>query len=113
MNLARGNDMTNLVLAIDGMFSVTDFNKGKANQIFDSVKANNIGIVVKNNKPECILLSPDEYRRIMKRLEDSEDYVLATRRKESSNLSDSLSAEDVFGVLSEDDLKDVEEIDFE
>ena len=49
----------------------------------------------------------------MKRLEDSEDYVLATRRKENSNLSDSLSAEDVFGVLSEDDLKDVEEIDFE
>ena len=105
--------MTNITSVIDGMFSVTDFNKGKANQIFDTVKANKIGIVVKNNRPECILLDPEEYKRIMKKIEDSEDYALAMQRLQSSNLSNALSSQEVFGDLSENEPEESGEIDFE
>ena len=96
--------MTNLVSAIDGMFSVTDFNKGKANQIFDSIKTNRIGIVVKNNKPECILLSPEEYKRIMRIIEDHEDYSLALQRLSNNDMSQALSSQEVFFDVADDDL---------
>ena len=105
--------MTNITSVLDGMFSVTDFNKGKANQIFERVKENKIGIVVKNNRPECILLDPEEYKKIMRRIEDSEDHVLAMQRLESGDLSKALSSEEVFGDISDEDLKEAGDIDFE
>ena len=105
--------MTNLVSAIDGMFSVTDFNKGKANQIFDSIKTNRIGIVVKNNKPECILLSPEEYKRIMRIIEDHEDYSLALQRLSNNDMSQALSSREVFFDVADDDLKQIGDVEFE
>ena len=105
--------MTNLVSAIDGMFSVTDFNKGKANQIFDSIKTNRIGIVVKNNKPECILLSPEEYKRIMRIIEDYEDYSLALQRLSNNDMSQALSSHEVFFDVADDDLKQIGDVEFE
>ena len=105
--------MTNLVSAIDGMFSVTDFNKGKANQIFDSIKTNRIGIVVKNNKPECILLSPEEYKRIMRIIEDYEDYSLALQRLSNNDMSQALSSNEVFFDVADDDLKQIGDVEFE
>ena len=105
--------MTNLVSAIDGMFSVTDFNKGKANQIFDSIKTNRIGIVVKNNKPECILLSPEEYKRIMRIIEDHEDYSLALQRLSNNDMSQALSSNEVFFDVADDDLKQIGDVEFE
>lgn len=105
--------MTNLVSAIDGMFSVTDFNKGKANQIFDSIKTNRIGIVVKNNKPECILLSPEEYKRIMRIIEDHEDYSLALQRLSNNDMSQALSSREVFFDVADEDLKQIGDVEFE
>ena len=105
--------MINITSVIDGMFSVTDFNKGKANQIFYTVKTNKIGVVVKNNRPECILLDPEEYKRIMKKIEDSEDYALAMQRLQNSDLSRALSSQEVFGDISENELEEIGEIDFE
>lgn len=65
--------MTNVVSAMDNMFSISDFNKGKANKIFSVIRKRKVGIVVKNNKPECVMISPEEYRNIVQRLKEADD----------------------------------------
>ena len=49
---------------------ITRFNKGEANKIFDEVQASGTKIVVKNNKPACVLLSPSQYESLMETLSD-------------------------------------------
>lgn len=50
---------------------ITEFNKGGAGRIFEQVKRDGAYLVVKNNKPECILLSPEEYCDLVKRASSS------------------------------------------
>ena len=52
---------------------VTQFNKGKASQIFDRLYKENRLIVLKNNQPSAIILSPEEYERLS---EIEKDYFL-------------------------------------
>ena len=40
---------------------ITAFNRGKAGQIFSEVKRSGMAVVIKNNAPECVLLSPQQY----------------------------------------------------
>ncbi len=46
---------------IKQMTSITHFNKGKASKLFSKVKKGDPLIVVKNNIPVAIIISPDEY----------------------------------------------------
>ena len=47
-------------LSVMGMMKtivpITRFNKGEANKIFDEVETSGTKIVMKNNKPACVLL---------------------------------------------------------
>lgn len=52
------------------MVPVSRFNKGEAAKIFDEVAQTGIKIAVKNNKPTCILLSPERYEAILEELEE-------------------------------------------
>lgn len=65
--------------------SISDFNRGLAGRIFDDVKSTGSKVVLKNNTPECVLLSPEEYSRLMDELEDARDLMLAKSRLESMN----------------------------
>ena len=49
----------------------------------------------------------------MKKIEDSEDYALAMQRLQNSDLSKALSSKEVFGDISEKQLEEIGEIDFE
>lgn len=49
---------------------ITRFNKGEANRIFDEVEATGTKIVMKNNRPACILMSPSQYENLMEMLSD-------------------------------------------
>ena len=49
---------------------ITRFNKGEANRIFDEVEASGTKIVMKNNRPVCILMSPAQYETLMEMLSD-------------------------------------------
>lgn len=49
--------------------SISDFNRGLAGRIFESVRKDGPKVVMKNNVPECVLLSPEEYRELMEELE--------------------------------------------
>lgn len=77
--------MGNVKSAINSTVSISDFNKGLAGKIFKSVNDNGAMVVMKNNKAECVLLSPKEYLELMNTLEDLQDYVLALEREAEPN----------------------------
>jgi len=52
------------------MVPVSRFNKGEAAKIFDEVTQTGIKIAVKNNKPTCVLLSPQRYEELLEEIED-------------------------------------------
>ena len=85
---------------------ITRFNKGEANKIFDEVQASGTKIVVKNNKPACVLLSPSQYESLMETLSD---YLLldeAGRRAAANDDNNNISMEAMMEQLgiSADDL---------
>lgn len=44
---------------------ITHFNRGLAGKIFEEVRQSGAKVVIKNNSPECVLLSPEVYLSIM------------------------------------------------
>ena len=64
----------NTVNILDSIIPISQFNKGQANKIFAEVKKFGTRIVVKNNVPECVLMSPQNYQQMM---EEYEDAILA------------------------------------
>lgn len=95
--------------------SISDFNRGLAGRIFDDVKSNGSKVVLKNNTPECVLLSPEEYSRLMDEVEDARDLMLAKSRLESMNEIDLISKEDIENAfnMNFDDIEPLSEDEFE
>ena len=93
---------------LDSIVSISQFNKGQANKIFSDVKKHGTRIVVKNNLPECVLISPQNYQKM---LEEYEDAILALEAvKRNAQKVEYVSHDKVmesFG-LTENDLDDVE-----
>ena len=89
---------------------ITRFNKGEANRIFDEVASSGTKIVVKNNRPACVLMSPAQYESLMEMVSD---YLLqeeAENRMAHYDPSASVSQEDLMKELgiSETELDDIE-----
>ena len=59
---------------------ITAFNRGQAGKIFSNVKQTGMTVVMKNNEPECVLLSPADYNALVERLEDADLLHLASER---------------------------------
>lgn len=49
---------------LDAIIPITRFNKGEAGKIIDEVKQDGPRIIVKNNAPECVLISIDDYNAL-------------------------------------------------
>ena len=83
---------------LDSFVPITQFNRGQASMIFDRLHTENQLIVLKNNQPAAIILSPSEFQRLS---EIEEDYTLlleATRRLKEDSSSTS-SREEVMSEL--------------
>ena len=72
------------ITILDSLIPISRFNKGEAHKIFSEVKKKGLRIVVKNNVPECILISPRDYQNI---LEEYENLLLLTdaQKRETDN----------------------------
>jgi PHD/YefM family antitoxin component YafN of YafNO toxin-antitoxin module len=107
MNAIRG--------AIENTVSISLFNKGQAGKIFADVRHCGAKVVMKNNAPECVLLAPDEYIKLMDEVNDARLLTLAAQRMEHFDPSMGLTQADVDAALgfSPDDLAGAEEIEFE
>ncbi len=94
---------------------ISQFNKGQAAKIFDRLHSEKELIVLKNNQPSAIILSPEEYSRLT---EIEEDYFLlleANKRIEDNTTKASLSFETVMMDLgiSEEEISNMEDTDIE
>ena len=96
--------MANITSAIKDTISISLFNRGLAGKIFEEVKQSGAKVVMKNNAAECVLLSPDEYLRLMDEINDARLLAVANERMASYNPINSIPAEDVyreFGITDE------------
>ncbi len=57
---------------LNNLVSVTMFNQGQASKIFNRLQEEKQIVVLKNNVPTAILLSPDEYDRLLSLAENEE-----------------------------------------
>ena len=57
---------------LNNLVSVTMFNQGQASKIFNRLQTEKQIIVLKNNNPTAILLSLDEYDRLLNLAADGE-----------------------------------------
>ena len=57
--------MASVMSAIKNTVPISQFNRGLAGKIFEDVKQSGTKVVMKNNVAECVLISPEEYIRLM------------------------------------------------
>ncbi|MDR1727797.1 MAG: type II toxin-antitoxin system Phd/YefM family antitoxin [Acidobacteriota bacterium] len=56
---------------LNSLVSITQFNKGQASKIFDRLRTERRLVVLKNNIPAAVILSPEEYVRLSQAVEDA------------------------------------------
>lgn len=54
----------NITNVLERLIPITNFNKGKASQLFSRVQKGETLIVMKNNSPVAIVISPEQYKII-------------------------------------------------
>ena len=100
---------------LQSLVPISQFNKGQAAKIFDRLHSERELIVLKNNQPSAIILSPEEYTRLT---EIEEDYFLlleVNKRMEDNGNNKTISFDSVMNNLgiSEDELLETEDVDIE
>lgn len=107
--------MFSIRAAIENTVPISLFNKGAAGRIFEEVRQSGAKVVMKNNVAECVLLSPEEYVRLVDEVNDARLLALATERMGHYDPERVLSQEDMDRAfpVSQEQMNSVGEIDFE
>lgn len=94
---------------------ISRFNRGEANKIFDEVNTAGVKIVMKNNVPTCVLVTPERYDRMMEIVEDFFLLEEAEQRLAEAEKTGYISSEEVMKSLgiSEADLDNTEDVEIE
>ena len=105
--------MVNLTGAINHTIPISQFHKGMAAQIFSDVRKSGAKVVIKNNEPECVLMSPAEYMQFMDELADTRLELLALQRIAGGALAQTSTQKEVMEDLgmTDEDLADLEEVE--
>lgn len=95
---------------LNSIVPISRFNKGEANKIFDEVNKSGFKIVVKNNKPACVLITPETYQEMIEIIENYNLYVEAEKRMKNASVNDFVSSDDVLQNLGikKDELNDIQ-----
>ena len=107
--------MQNIASAIRDTISISLFNRGLAGKIFEEVKKSGAKVVMKNNAPECILLSPEDYLKLIDEVNDAKLMALAMQRMQNYDPEKTISEEEADRILgfSKEDMDDFEGVEFE
>jgi len=108
-----GSDVMQTAELMRSMVPVSRFNKGEAAKIFDEVSKAGIKIAVKNNKPACVLLSPERYESLLEKIEDLELMMEAEKRIEEGGSTVSFQEVLAKNGMAEADLKGWEDVEIE
>lgn len=100
---------------LQSLVPVSQFNKGHAARIFDRLHTEKELIVLKNNQPSAVILSPEEYTRLT---DIEEDYYLlleANKRIEKNAGKDAVPFDTVAKDLgiSKEELEGEEDVNIE
>ena len=90
---------------LNAIVPISRFNRGEANKIFDEVSQNGFKIVVKNNNPTCVLLTPERYEELVSAAEDYALLLEAQSRMKDTKEDDFVSSADVqrkLGITNEE-----------
>lgn len=100
---------------LNSLVPITQFNKGQASKIFDRLRTQNRLIVLKNNSPSAVILSPEEYERLSEIEENYQLLLLAQKRMESGSKEHAITFRDAMDELgiSEEELKGEEDIEIQ
>lgn len=109
------NTMANIASAIRDTISISLFNRGLAGKIFEEVKQTGAKVVMKNNAAECVLLSPEEYIRLIDEVNDARLLTVATERMASYVPDAAIPGEEVYKSLgiTQEDIDNCGEVEFE
>ena len=107
--------MADVTSAIRNTVPITLFNRGLAGKIFEEVKQQGSKVVMKNNTPECVLLSPEEYLHLMDEVNDAKLAALAAERMQHFDPAAAIPAKEVYRShgITEADLASMDEVEFE
>jgi hypothetical protein len=111
----EGSEMSEIASIIQGIIPISSFNRGQAGKIFDEVKSGSTKVVVKNNEPESILISPQKYIDLLQKLEDMEDIVLAMERENSAFDEPSVGFDELLkeAGLTREELSSMGDVEFD
>jgi len=103
--------------AFDSLIPISNFSKGGANKIFDEVSKSGCKIVLKNNTPACVLMSPATYCALLEELEELRLLSIVEERMANDN-GVTISADKVYTELDipddeNDEIPMVYGVDFE
>lgn len=96
--------------ALEHIISVSELGRGKASKVISDVECNKEQyIVVKNNKPQAIIMSIDEYSELQKLKEEYGLLQVASQRVAETNDDEYISYKDVINELdiTDDELKEL------
>ena len=107
--------MAAVMSAIKNTVPISQFNRGLAGKIFEDVKQSGAKVVMKNNVAECVLISPEEYVRLMDEVNDARLLAVASERMAHFNPATLISEEEMNRRLgiTEDNLTGFDEVDIE
>lgn len=99
---------------MNSFIPISRFNKGEASKIFKEVNESGFKIVLKNNTPTCILITPKAYEEMLETIENYRLFIETEKRMETTKPEDFISEEIVMQKLgiTDVDLKNTE-VEFE
>lgn len=107
--------MTQTAHFLNKLVPITQFNRGQASKIFDRLQIEDQLVVLKNNQPTAVILSPEEFARLSEIEEDYAFLLDAANRLEKNGDRPTISMRQVmqeFGI-SEQDLINTDEVEIE
>lgn len=107
--------MTQIAQTLHALVPISQFSKGQAAQVFDRLRAEKQLIVLKNNSPAAVLLSPEEYERLAEMEENYRLLTLAQERLSGGNLQNAIPQEQVLRELgiTQEEIDAAEDVDIE
>lgn len=101
--------------ALRSTVPISLFNRGLAGKVFEEVRQQGAKVVMKNNAPECVLLSPEEYLHLMDEVNDARLAAIAAQRMQHFDPSTAIPAAEVFQQtgITDADLADFDEVELE
>ena len=101
--------------ALQSLVSISQFSKGQAAKVFDRLRDESQLIVLKNNVPAAVLLSPEEYTRLAEIEENYQLLLLAQKRLLNGNLENAVTENEAMALLgiTEDEVAAAEDVEIE